>query len=209
MQPAEYPRLAVYRRTVAASYARLRAADDAAQAAIQWRAERDQLFREHPLSPLAPEVRAGFPGIPYASYDPAWRIEAALDFDVTDETLHGDLPEGPLRLRRIAQTRFTTPGGQAGQLFVYWIEGYGGGLFLPFGDATNGQTTYGGGRYLYDTIKGADLGVTATHIILDFNFAYHPSCCYDSRWVCPLPRAENRFPFPIPVGEQLLAADSD
>lgn len=46
----------------------------------------------------------------------------------------------------------------SGTLRLFWIAGYGGGLFLPFGDATNGTQTYGGGRYLYDTIKGADLG---------------------------------------------------
>jgi hypothetical protein len=53
-----------------------------------------------------------------------------------------------------------TLGGLLGgaSLAVIWMEGYAGGLFLPFRDATSGSETYGGGRYLLDTVKGADLG---------------------------------------------------
>ncbi len=43
------------------------------------------------------------------------------------------------------------------KLSLFLIESYGGGLFLLFKDATNGQGTFGGGRYLYNTIKEADL----------------------------------------------------
>jgi uncharacterized protein (DUF1684 family) len=84
---------------------------------------------------------------------------------------------------------------------VYWIAGYGGGLFLPFRDATNASTTYGGGRYLYDTIKGADLGAGNDELVLDFNYAYHPSCCYNPRWVCPLAPPQNRLSFAVEAGE--------
>jgi uncharacterized protein (DUF1684 family) len=94
-------------------------------------------------------------------------------------------------------------GGRRASLALYWIEGYGGGLWLPFADATTGVATYGGGRYLYDTIKGADLGVNESSIVLDFNYAYHPSCAYDERWSCPLAPAENRLDFAIEAGERL------
>ena len=87
---------------------------------------------------------------------------------------------------------------------MYWFEGYGGGLWLPFGDSTNGTATYGGGRYLYDTIKGADLGASAGEFMLDFNFAYNPSCTYDDRWSCPLSPAENKLPFDVPAGERVF-----
>ena len=59
-----------------------------------------------------------------------------------------------------------------------------------------------GGRDLFDTIKGADLGVTQTEITLDFNYAYNPSCAYDARWVCPLAPTENRLPFAVRAGEK-------
>ena len=82
------------------------------------------------------------------------------------------------------------------------MEGYGGGLFLPFLDETNTNETYGGGRYLYDTIKGADLGTNGSTLVLDFNFAYNPSCAYDDRWTCPLAPRENRLSFPVQAGEK-------
>ncbi|MDX1605233.1 MAG: DUF1684 domain-containing protein [Candidatus Competibacterales bacterium] len=75
-------------------------------------------------------------------------------------------------------------------------------LFLPFLDATSGQGSYGGGRYLYDSIKGADLGAGADTLVLDFNYAYNPSCAYDPRWVCPLAPPENRLPFAVEAGER-------
>ena len=80
--------------------------------------------------------------------------------------------------------------GERLSLEVHWLTGYGGGVFLPFRDATSGKETYGGGRYVLDTVKGADLGEQDARLVLDFNFAYNPSCCYDPRWVCPLARPE-------------------
>jgi hypothetical protein len=93
-------------------------------------------------------------------------------------------------------------GGTAWELDLFWIRGYGGGLFLPFRDGTSGQTTYGAGRYLYDTIKGADLGEEEGRLVLDFNFAYNPSCAYDPRWACPLAPPGNRVEMPIEAGEK-------
>ena len=79
-------------------------------------------------------------------------------------------------------------------LDLYWLEGYGGGVYLCFADATSGTETYGACRYLLDTVKGADLGETNGRLVLDFNFAYNPSCAYDPRWVCPLAPPGNRLP---------------
>ena len=93
-----------------------------------------------------------------------------------------------------------------GSLDVHWIEVYGGGVFVPFTDATSGHETYGGGRYLLDTVKGADLGGEGDRLVLDFNFAYHPSCAYDPRWSCPLAPAGNRSTVPIEAGERLRGA---
>ena len=93
---------------------------------------------------------------------------------------------------------------QPARLAVYWLEGYGGGIWLPFTDATSGAETYGGGRYLYDTIKGADLGAGEREMVLDFNYAYNPSCAYDERWSCPLSPPENRLAFAVPAGERVL-----
>ena len=88
------------------------------------------------------------------------------------------------------------------ELALFWLDAYGGGVFLPFADATRGRETYGGGRYLLDTVKGADLGEEDGRLVLDFNFAYNPSCSYDPRWVCPLSPPENRLPVAVRAGEQ-------
>jgi uncharacterized protein len=92
-------------------------------------------------------------------------------------------------------------------LSLFWILGYGGGVFLPFRDATNGKETYGGGRYLLDTIKHADLGLENRKLVLDFNFAYNPSCAYHPRWDCPLAPAENWFKIPVQGGEKAFRAN--
>jgi uncharacterized protein (DUF1684 family) len=88
------------------------------------------------------------------------------------------------------------------ELELYWLDAYGGGLFVPFADATSGTETYGAGRYLLDTVKGADLGVENGRLVLDFNLAYNPSCSYDPRWACPLSPPANRLAVPVRAGER-------
>ncbi|GLS21105.1 hypothetical protein GCM10007874_41220 [Labrys miyagiensis] len=109
-------------------------------------------------------------------------------------------------MRAFAQTHGLRD-GLGVELTLYWIEGYGGGVFLPFTDETSGVETYGGGRYLLDTIKGADLGPVrpGSVLFLDFNFSYFPSCAYSSRYVCPLAPPTNRLPRPVHAGERLVA----
>ena len=106
-----------------------------------------------------------------------------------------------VRFRRFGVVRFELAGSPR-ELALFWLEGYGGGAFLPFADATSGEETYGGGRYLLDTVKGADLGEADGRLVLDFNFAYNPSCSYDPRWVCPLSPPENRLPVEVRAGER-------
>jgi len=52
-------------------------------------------------------------------------------------------------------------------------------------------------------VKGADLGSDGDRLVLDFKFAYQPSCSYDPSWSCPLPTPENTLPFAVPAGERL------
>jgi hypothetical protein len=190
-----------YRRRVFEMYRLARAGS--MDASLIFRQQRDDLFRTHPQSPLDELQKAVFMGLPYYDYDPAFRVVAGIETEVKLDVLSVDLGEdGKFQMKRIGRVHFDLPTG-SGSLSLFWIMGYGGGMFLPFGDATNGMITYGGGRYLYDTIKGADLGGEAGELILDFNYAYHPSCAYNPRWVCPLTPPENQLPFPIPAGEKL------
>ena len=87
---------------------------------------------------------------------------------------------------------------------MFWLLDYAGGFFLSFRDATSGDETYGAGRYVLDTAKGADLGADGSgRLVVDFNFSYQPSCSYDPQWSCPLPPRENWLTMPIRAGERL------
>jgi uncharacterized protein (DUF1684 family) len=88
-----------------------------------------------------------------------------------------------------------------GSLDVWWLTGYGGGVFLPVRDGLAGTETYGGGRYLLDTVKGADLGGAGGRLVVDLNFAYNPSCAYDPAWACPLAPPGNVLTAPVRAGE--------
>jgi len=195
--------LAAWRRTVAAQYAQLRvAADDRRAQAQHFRNARDELFRTHSESPIPADRRAAYRGVRWYDYDPAWRVMGIVEPIAARSTFEIVLAaDGALRCTRVARVHFAI-GGNRGALNLYWLEGYGGGLWLPFADATNGVTTYGGGRYLYDTIKGADLGVSEDALVLDFNYAYNPSCAYDERWSCPLSPPANRLAFAVEAGER-------
>jgi uncharacterized protein (DUF1684 family) len=193
--------VAHWRHSVFALYEDVRASADAVSAHELWRRGRDRLLAEHPATPLLPEDREGFSGVPVAEYDPAWRFACTIEpaepdsFDFTTGT------DGVVAFERVG--RVSVP--EAGALDVWRLTSYGGGIFIPFRDALAGTSggTYGGGRYLIDTIKGADLGADAAAgtIVLDFNFAYNPSCAYDPAWACPLAPLGNRLPVPVPVGE--------
>ena len=110
-----------------------------------------------------------------------------------------------LSFRRIGSLEIPFAGHGARTLSLFWMEGYSGGLFLPFRDATSGKETYAAGRYLLDTAKSADLGGDQERgsLVLDFNFAYQPSCAFDPRWACPLAPPENRLDLPIRAGERI------
>ena len=196
-----------YRRQVAENYRRVRE-QGSVQAYEQFRRERDSLFRSHSQSALDEEQKASFQGLRYYPYDPAFRVMGKINTNVEPIVYEFDLQgDGHTVVRQFAQVSFDLPTG-SGTLGLFWVTGYGGGVFLPFGDATNKHTTYGAGRYLYDTIKGADLGAgrgfQPDEILLDFNYAYHPSCYYNSRWVCPLAPYQNRLRFPLEAGEMLM-----
>jgi uncharacterized protein (DUF1684 family) len=175
-----------------------------------FRRGRDQLFREHPQSPVAGHDGAAFEGLAY--FDPDLRygeIRCRLESIDAGEMVEIDTggEDGVINYRRAGQLRFSLD-GTACRLTVFSLVGYGGGLFLPFRDATSGRETYGGGRYLFDTVKNTDglaLRVTAgsPDMTIDFNYAYNPSCAYDARWACPLAPQENWLPMPVRAGEKL------
>jgi uncharacterized protein (DUF1684 family) len=193
-----------WRQQVAGLYHDVRCNRDAAAAWRHWCATRAALFRTHPQSPIEPSVRAAFEAPGMFAYDPALRLEVRLAPAAAERLALPTGADGTTAMRAFARTSGLRE-RLGGELTLYWIEGYGGGVFLPFADDTNGTQTYGGGRYLLDTIKGADLGAVRPDgtLLLDFNFSYFPSCAYSSRYVCPLAPPGNRLPGAVRAGERL------
>ena len=195
-----------WRRRMFGLYAGVRhlSVHDPAEGHELWKSGRDELFAGHPQSPLLPDDRARFTGLTVSRYDPDWRFE--LEVRRPEEParmLIDDSSDGPIPFSLVGTVRIP----YLGTLDVWRLRTYGGGLFLPVKDALAGQPggTYGGGRYVLDTVKGADLGSGADDdsLIVDFNFAYNPSCAYDPSWSCPLAPAGNTVRDEIPVGERM------
>ncbi len=145
----------------------------------------------------ASPARRDFTGIPHYPVDPAWRVDARLEPGGPDETFSvpdvlGDVEEEPL-----AGTVAFERDGATHRIKA--MDGGDGQLWLVFGDATNGEATYGGGRFLYTDPPTPD-----GRVIVDFNRAYNPPCVFSPYATCPLPPEENRLPIRIEAGERRL-----
>lgn len=195
--------VADWRRRVTEAYADVRriAADDPAGAHAVWVQRRDELFAEHPASPLDVATRASFAGLDVAPYDPAFRFEVELRPSTRQRLDVSTGTDGVVTFERSGAVEL--PG--LGSLALWALQGYAGGLFLPVRDALAGRPggTFGGGRYLLDTIKGADLGMTRGLLVVDLNFAYNPTCAYEPAWACPLATRANTLAAELPVGERV------
>ena len=183
-----------WRRRVHALYDGVRGEIHPHVAHAGWAAVRDQLFAEHPQSPVDRET---FRGLDVPDHDATWRAVVRLE---PAEPLRIEVPtatDGVVPWERVGVLR--TPWGP---LDAWWLDSYGGGLWIPVRDAGSGTLSYGGGRYLYDTVKGADLGTTEDgELVVDLNYLYAPSCAHDPRWSCPLPPPGNVLDVVVPVGE--------
>jgi len=194
--------LADWRRRVHELYATVRSEGDPEHGHALWRDGRNDLFRTHPQSPLPPGDPMRFQGIPYWPYDPDLRFE--LPLGPPAGPAHLGVPtdgQGTTTMRLLGRVALPAPLGAS--LDVWWLEQYGGGLFLPLRDGTAGHTSYGGGRYALDSAKGADLGGASGSLVVDLNFLYHPSCRYNPEWQCPLAPAGNVIAAPVRGGERL------
>jgi uncharacterized protein len=187
-----------WRRRVAAMYAEIRASPDPRAAHRVWQLTRDELLATHSQSPVPAAERAAFSGVPVAPYDPGLRFTALVHTDVEPVRIEMSTgTDGVVPFDRIGKVHL--PG--IGHLDVWWLASYGGGIFVPIRDASGDGVTYPGGRYVIDTVKGADLGGDDDHLVVDLNFAYNPSCAYDPAWACPLAPPGNTVPGPVNGGE--------
>jgi len=193
--------LASWRRMTSELYAAVRAADDPQRGHALWRRGRDELFRSHSQSPLPPGDPLRTTGLPYWPYDPELRFEVPLLPAGREVPRSVPTSDGAVAMVRIGRVQLPAPLDAV--VDVWWLRQYAGGLFLPLRDGTAGQSSYGGGRYVLDTAKGADLGGPDGSLIIDLNFLYHPSCRYSDAWLCPLAPRGNTISAPVNAGERL------
>jgi uncharacterized protein (DUF1684 family) len=192
-----------WRRRIWSLYADVRriSRSDPAAAHALWCRRRNHLFAHHSASPLLPRAREAFRGLPVAAYDPDWRFELPVQNAEPRAIQLSAGSDGDVPFERLGH--LSLPNG--GTLDVWSLQTYGGGIFLPVRDGLAGHpgATYGGGRYVLDTIKGADLGRArdGRWLVVDFNFAYNPSCAYNPAWACPLAPPGNVVNLEIPAGE--------
>jgi uncharacterized protein (DUF1684 family) len=163
-----------------------------------FRADKDEFFRDHPQSPLTPEQRQAFDSLSYYGEESHLVIRAPLETDGvdTEETITMQTTTGGTqRYRRAGVVRFAVEGAPAQVTLFSSSDMHE--LFLPFRDATSGGETYGAGRYL--EVDPPDL---KGEVVIDFNYAYNPYCAYNPEWSCPIPPGENWLAIPIRAGER-------
>ena len=161
----------------------------------EYRAEKDEIFRRHPQSPLTPEQRSGFMGLQYFPENEAFRLEVKVEPFNDQEPMQMQTSTGGVQTYiRHGRFRFEVDGREA-ELTIYRNEN---GYFLPFVDSLAGKETYPAGRYLEPE------ALPGNRFFVDFNLAYNPYCAYNEMWSCPLTPPENRIKVPIRAGEKLF-----
>jgi len=168
----------------------------------EFRAEKDVFFRDDPRSPLTSEQRATFHGLSYYPEDDRSVVTSRLDtgVDRDEEIVMATSTGGSQTYHRAGKVRFEVE-GDAAEVTLY-ASPEADDLFVPFRDATSGNETYGAGRYLEVEPPGPD-----GDVVIDFNLAYNPNCCYNEHWSCPLPPRENWLNVPIRAGEKDFSAE--
>lgn len=160
-----------------------------------YRAAKDDFFREDRDSPLFTSQRERFTGLRYFPENPALRLRVPLDRSIDLGVFEIGTSMGDRQAYyRLGRVVFEI-GGVSCELYLFGREPDDRVAFVPFRDKTSGQETYGSGRYL-------EAEITADgHVELDFNYAYNPFCAYNENWSCPLPPMENWLLVRIEAGE--------
>lgn len=160
------------------------------------RTKKNQFFRADAESPVTD--KAAFKGLAYFAPDPAYRVIARLEpFADKTQKLVVRMSDGKEEVYdKFAHVVFNLQGETCRLLVVKLGDTYS----ILFRDATSGQTTYGGGRYL----ELSPDQLTDTQALLDFNAAYNPYCAYNPGYSCPLPPPENTLPVAVKAGEKYI-----
>ncbi|MBU2650341.1 MAG: DUF1684 domain-containing protein [Bacteroidetes bacterium] len=166
----------------------------------QFRLELNKHFADTASSPLPEAEKATFRGLDLYPIDLKYRISAELIRTPGEDPFGMATTTERLPVYvKYGEAHFNLHGKDI-ILNIYQniklteSEEYRDYLFLPFNDLTNGEETYGGGRYIDLKIPAGDT------IIIDFNQAYNPYCAYNHKYSCPVPPRENRMEVEIRAG---------
>lgn len=174
--------------------------NDPVKEIMDQRAELDAEFRDPDTTPLTRDGLREFTGLHYFPIDLTYRVRAKFERINNPKTIR--LPTTTDRkpeYKEYGMLHFVLEGKEL-TLTTYLNEEiqkqeeYKDYLFLPFLDRTNGESTYGGGRYLDFRMPESD------SVYIDFNKAYNPYCCYSDRYSCPLVPRKNYLPVEIRAG---------
>ncbi len=161
----------------------------------QFRAQKDDFFLHDWQSPLTPDQRKAFTGLTYFPENSALRLTVPIEEYPDQETVTLITSTGSAR-EYLKYGRFSFEINGASILLQVYQDVDGGDFFMPFVDATAPEETDGAGRYLdIEPIGGGNF-------LVDFNYAYNPSCAYNPNWSCPIPPKENRLKVRIEAGEK-------
>lgn len=157
-------------------------------------------FKDASKSPLKDKDRKSFKGLDFFKFDSTYIVTAHLKQTPDTDWFEMQTTTSRVSPERIFGILTFELQGQNHKLNVYQgkedmtregLEDY---LFLPFLDDTNGEESYGGGRYIDLRIPEGD------SIIIDFNKAYNPYCAYNENYSCPIVPRENYIALPIRAG---------
>jgi uncharacterized protein (DUF1684 family) len=164
------------------------------------RREKDRFFAGHWQSPLSSQDRAKFEGLDYYPPDPDWRLELKLHEHEEKKMVKMAYTKGEERnYIRWGEFRFRI-GDEQCVLQAYKSDAEEEHLFIPLRDATSGQETYGGGRYL--DLHAARNRNANGRWTLDLNGAYNPWCVFSEDYTCPFAPQENWLTVPVRAGEK-------
>ncbi|WP_299889284.1 DUF1684 domain-containing protein [uncultured Lacinutrix sp.] len=157
-------------------------------------------YKDATKSPLLAKDLKNFNGLDFFKFDSTFVVVAKLKRTPDSDFHPMETTTNRVSMERIYGVLSFELVGETFSLNVYQgedlmkTEGYEDYLFLPFSDATNGEETYGGGRYMDLRIPNVDT------IELDFNKAYNPYCAYNPKYSCPIVPLENSLDVRVEAG---------
>jgi uncharacterized protein (DUF1684 family) len=170
------------------------------QTITDFQIEQDEFFKSKKTTPLTKKERKHFEGHAFFPIDLNYVVEAKLQRFEEEDTVYMMTSSQNKKAYVPYATATFTLNDTLCSLIVYQsirlreIDEYKDYLFIPFRDATSGEDSYGGGRYI-------DLKVTEEdRITINFNLAYNPYCAYTTGYNCTIPPAENTLNVEVRAG---------